>query len=533
LTVTQRLMKPGSFRVELVEDYPASIAQAVRNFDHIVITPTRLQPIEGFSDANILAAACYTGVVREKPSPRIFQGSGLEVWLGTEEGLGDLLDTAVTRTTGTLSQWIGDLRPASLSAGSVDNTGMATSTNSYQWMTRREAIDSVCRLAGAEWRVNPDFTLDAKDPDTLFTTATPSVVITRKEEGPDGTYRGLEGTLIVQAQDVKQYTTKVFAVTQGADLAGTVTSSTGSTSYVDGLNGALVMERVISAPTEPSGNASALAASFVSQYNQVRRELSLNSRTYNVTRFVEPGDTVYVYDQLAELTDSANQIVYRGEVISPIKLRVYALTWPLERGMGVYARRSGATPTYTDLTDFVQWEDGEDVIWEVGAASRPLNDATATGGSAYLGANPDVAETARNRGTYTPTLSGMAVGTGGSAANTATWTLNGDVLHIEGIVTFGTSGQTFPTAPTIALPSGFLFANADTSRPCGQALLRDPGVAGYSAVLLVESSSTFGIYQQNTASTYAAVATLTTTTPFTYAAGDQIIWTAELHVVPA
>lgn len=392
MTVTERLMKPGSFSVRLREDYPWSVASAVDVFDHIVITPTRLDPIAGFSDADILAAAIYTGVVTSKPSPRIFEGAGLAWWLGTDEGLGDLLDTAATQSAATLSTWVTALRPSSLSAGTVSNTGLGTLSATYQWMTRREALDGVCRALGAEWRVNPAFTLDAAKSPDLFV-STPTVVITRKEEGQDGSYRGLDGTLIVTAKDVRQYTTKAIAVAQGQGATAATGSSSGSTSYKDGLNNTVVLERLVNAPSDSSANASTIAAQQVGQWNQVRRELSLNSRTYNVTRHAKPGDYVYVFDQLAELTDPANQITFRGELISPIKLRVYALTWPIERGMGVYARRSGATPTYTDLTDYVEWEDGSDVQWDVGAAPRSSNDtdAASAGASAYLGANAAIA----------------------------------------------------------------------------------------------------------------------------------------------
>ncbi len=200
-------------------------------------------------------------------------------------------------------------------------------------------------------------------------------------------------------------------------------SSTGSTSYKDPWNNSVVLERLVDTPHDSATNASAIVAQQLGQWNQVRRELSLNSRTYNVTRHAKPGDYVYVFDQLAELSDAANQITFRGELISPIKLRVYALTWPVERGMGVYARRSGATPTYTDLTDFVEWEDGREVVWDVGAASRSSNDTDATkaGATAYLGANATVAGRATASSSawrsYTPTVTNFTKGNGSIAGS--------------------------------------------------------------------------------------------------------------------
>lgn len=413
MTVTERLMKPGSFSVRLREDYPWSTAAAVDMFDHIVITPTRLEPIAAYSDANILAAAIYTGVITDKPSPRGFDGAGLAWWLGSDEGIGKILDTPAVLSAATLSTWVtlllGYYSP--LTAGTITNTGLGTLTATYQWCTQREALDAICRALGAEWRTNPSFTLDAAKSPDLFVTS-PTVVITRKDEGQDGPYRGLDGTLIVTAKDVRQYVTKAITVAQGQGASVATASSSGSTTYRDGRNNLVVLERLVNAPSDASTNAAAIAAQQVGQWNQVRRELSLSSRTYNVTRHARPGDYVYAFDQLAELVDPANQIIFRGEVISPIKLRVYALTWPITRGMGVYARRStGASYTYVDLTDYVEWEDDTDVIWDVGAAPRASNDVNAAtaGATAYLGANAEVAARATPDVILSPGTSGRVI----------------------------------------------------------------------------------------------------------------------------
>lgn len=428
MTITERLMKPGSFRVQLREDYLFSVAAAVDVFDHIIITPTRLLPIEAFSDANILDQASYVGVITAKPSPRTFGGYGLAWWLGTPDGLGDLLDTAVTGSSQTLTQWITALCPASLTVGTVTNTGGSTSAT-YQWITRREAIDAVCRAHGAEWRVNPDGTLDVGPASTLWPSyTTPTVVITRKEEGQDGAYRGLDGSLIVTGKDVESYTTEVIVVAQGDGTTTPTASATGSTSYVDLLNGAVVLKRLIDSPTDTSTSASTVATLQLGRFNQVARDLAVTSRTYDVTSWAGAGDYVYIYDQLAELSDSSVQITYRGEVITPLKVRVQALTWPVEQGMGVYARRSGATPVYTDLTDYVEWETSTEVMWELSPASgadAPTRAAAKTGQTgrvAYLGDNPKVAErTAQGSGPtgYAPTLTATTTNPNLGATGTA------------------------------------------------------------------------------------------------------------------
>lgn len=384
MTITRRLMKPGQFSVSLKPGTPKSVMKAIDKFDHVVITRNRLLPIDAYSDANVLAQSLYTGVIEElSRTGNSLAGFDLSYWLGTPDGRGDLLDTAVSRTSGTLQDWIGDLRPASLSAGTVTNTG-TNLTNTYQWMTRREAIDAVCRSVGAEWRVNPNGTLDAAAPATLFT-ATPEIVITRHPQGNDGAFRGIEVGAIGTSESVATYVTKAIVVGDGLVSA----EASGSTSYKDLLNGNVVFESFVSAPSDAA--PSAVATAILAERNSVRRELTLSSRSYNVTRFVEPGDWVYAWDEQGDLVDQANQITYNGRLISPIALRVYSVTFPLEEGMGVYVRRSGATPVYTDVTDWVEWESG-DVRWEVGATALPS--VQLAKGTAYLGANRDMVERA-------------------------------------------------------------------------------------------------------------------------------------------
>lgn len=53
-------------------------------------------------------------------------------------------------------------------------------------------------------------------------------------------------------------------------------------------------------------------------------------------------------------------------------------------------RRSGSTPTYTDLSEWVEWEGG-DTVWEVGASAWDPDQDPSQLSPAYLGANADVA----------------------------------------------------------------------------------------------------------------------------------------------
>jgi hypothetical protein len=401
MPVTRRLMKPGTFSLKLQPNTPYKIHSAVSRFDVLVITPTRLMPIEGFSNANILSSAIYAGVITRTPSPTDISGHGLEWYLGSPKGYGagtagtqGLLTTPVSQTAATLSTWVAALCPPALTVGTVTNGALPTLTDAYQFVTRREALDAVVRQVGAEYRINPTGTIDAAAPDTLFG-ATPDVVITRKPEGRDGGYWGLEGSTIAKSTDTDEYISRAIVVTRGEGSAATATTVAGTTAFRDFAGNSMHVERYIDAPTGLAANATLIGNAAIAKFNGERRDLRLSSRTYVIDRFATPGDNIFVFDPVAGLVDQANQIVFRGEVMSPLKLRVFGLTYPIEGTMGVYVRRATGpgSYTYTDLSDWVIPEDGE-VQWEVGAPRRPVlgTDAARNEGTvATLGVNPDVA----------------------------------------------------------------------------------------------------------------------------------------------
>lgn len=133
-------------------------------------------------------------------------------------------------------------------------------------------------------------------------------------------------------------------------------------------------------------------------------------------------------------------------------------------------------------------------------------------------------------GSYTPTLSSIAVGTGGSATNTAEYGFSGGVLVVNGTIQFGTSGATYPgSSNTITLPSTFTpNISATPNYPIvGTATLEAGGVSAYGPVVLI-SSTQLRVYAFNAGSTYVGATNLSTTVPGTWAAGDYILWQATL-----
>jgi hypothetical protein len=453
--ITEQLMRPGRFDLSLVKNTPYRIWSAVDTLDHIVITPTKLIDPKLFSDAAILDAAIYTGVVTGKPTKRSFTGQGLAYWLGTDDGRGSIYETAKTFTNDTLSTVVASLLPSSITSGTITNTG----TNLwyvFRYITPREALHFACKVMGAEWRINPDGTFDAATRATLFVT-TPTSVIVRNSGGRDGAraYNGIDATEINVAQDIDGYTTKAIIIGQQGDGAEfTVGTATASVSKTDFFNNTVVFKRMVDAPDTPSNNVSSLATNVLAQYPALRQHLTLSSETYAVPTIVRPGDDVYVFDAEAGLYDTTRQLRWRGEVITPAKLRCKEYTWPVLRGMGVYARRSGATPVYTDLSEYVSYDDDDTPTeWVVGSGyNDPDHDPTLLG-PAFLGKNADILSriTDPDWVTYTPTYTNIT-----SGAGTFSYRLRGKKCEVQVAFSAGSAtagGFVAFTVPSVVTPS--------------------------------------------------------------------------------
>jgi hypothetical protein len=423
-------MRPGTWSLKFRPDVPISVTNTISDLidessatgygGHIVITNTRVDPAV-IGDAAVLAAASYTGRIMRRPSRLSLEGVGLGSWLDT------YIDAQISRTSGTLANWLTDLLVNDLSQGTV---GTATA----------EALDTVMGLAGAEYRILPDFTVDSDDATTLFTSP-PTVVVTRKAEGPDGTYRGVEGGLLDQSIDVSTITTKVAALAEGSGSSMQVATSSNTPNLNAPKGSAPDLVTVINAPGEESGNAATLAANYKALLGK-RTEVKIASTTHHLPRHVIPGDEVYVYDVTSGLvdTDTSNQIHFRGETITPAQVRLLSYTWPVEHGVGVYLRSNETTAVYTDLTDWVEWERGT-TWWTVGDWKPP------TYGRSNR-ANPEVEQrvgagwhdfvptfnnlpTSSTDGAYMYTDGGMWIKFSGTASGAATGGVSVDVPNSE------------------------------------------------------------------------------------------------------
>lgn len=139
-------------------------------------------------------------------------------------------------------------------------------------------------------------------------------------------------------------------------------------------------------------------------------------------------------------------------------------------------------------------------------------------------------------GSYTPTLTGMVVGTGGT--NAAEYAFIGGpntgdkgILVVHGIAQFGTAGQTFPTSPTISLPSGFSTSLSSGTHDLGGAVLADATGLNHAGRVWIAGATTIRPVLQQVSGATLFYNVLSTTTPFTWANGDSIVWTVVARAV--
>lgn len=144
--------------------------------------------------------------------------------------------------------------------------------------------------------------------------------------------------------------------------------------------------------------------------------------------------------------------------------------------------------------------------------------------------------------TYTPVLTSLAPGTGGTPINTADYTFIGPpglgskgILNIQGRIAFGTSGQTFPTsASRVSLPPGFNHLMTATLWHVGLARGSVSGV--YEGVTVNDTVATllqfmFASTTSTSAGTPITFSSATATFPAAWAGGNEIRWTAQLNAV--
>ena len=125
---------------------------------------------------------------------------------------------------------------------------------------------------------------------------------------------------------------------------------------------------------------------------------------------------------------------------------------------------------------------------------------------------------------YTPTYLNLTVGNG---TVTAKYALVGNIMTVTYVLILG-STTVMATNPVVSLPSGYSRA-VNNDIPCGVAMLRDTGTANYVGFVQTNAAGLL-VYAATTSSSWLKQDPVTHIWPHTWAATDQIRFTATLEV---
>jgi hypothetical protein len=164
-----------------------------------------------------------------------------------------------SRTAGTPTNWVDDVLLNGLTRGTVSGGSNVTKSFPAYAKTRRQILDAVASEGGWEYEVRPDFSINAG---TSVWTATPTVVITNKAEGPDGTYTGLLGGLADQSVDASGIATKVIALGKGVGSSIVIGTNSPTPALKTKAGATPTLVQVVSAPAADSANATAIATTI-------------------------------------------------------------------------------------------------------------------------------------------------------------------------------------------------------------------------------------------------------------------------------
>lgn len=390
-------MAPGWWRLGLQRGCPW--LDDIREFGMVCVTGG---PVASADPDTILAQSIYTGVLNHDLSNDLteFTGAGACVWMGDEDGKGDIdasqrnLDTADSGSSVNLTEIIGNLVDYcnGVTVGTVKSVGNVVGViprgmTARQWLTESFTFGvSDTDTIGLEWRLNHDLTLDVNDPDQLF--ADGAVLLTGDGRGHRTLASGLEVVgcepLRIASVNVENYATGEVWYDRDADAGAEADNSTPTTYYApDGSTIRWRRPRAQNAsePLASLGWAIVLLIIIDTITGEVEREIDVTTEAASTQlhRIIRPGDWVRFWDPTGRLVDLNETPLYLdGQLVWPMRLRCTAIEWSAPPTSGVYHLTPDATPTVIDLTPWVAWDNSAPRL-EVG--KPPPNILDAIGGT--------------------------------------------------------------------------------------------------------------------------------------------------------
>lgn len=370
-------MQVGEWSLTMRPDFPLALRSQIDHYWQLAVTPSRVPGLDA-SRSDVVANARYRGPLLEMSDDRTrLRGAGMLHYLTWSENPapGPALGSAWDWTDYLLemesnhSQWtqVGlDLaavvdEPATTWPDTTLDEPADLPTNMF------EELLFLAGVLGCEFYVTPqrDFHHGGAGSSSLWTT-TPTVILMRGQSGRDIDLIGLELVRWDVSSDAWDHaslaTVWSTAATDSATSSVSAYNAEGSVAWRDWLE---VSEEITSAD-----DAEKRALALV-DIRSVRRTVEVSVADRDPGRWIKPGDWLWAYDPVNGVYDTAQATYYHGMHVTPAKLRLYEMRWPISQGMGVYLvnANASATPDAIDVTDYVSWGSGP-TTFEVDAPSR-------------------------------------------------------------------------------------------------------------------------------------------------------------------
>ena len=375
MAVTERLMGAGNFSVSFSQEFtPTAIIQSIKEWGHIVITPQEVD-IDTLSDSEILSASRYTGIVLNRTLEEgvvSINGQGLELYMGdgSAKGMviaesnnvgkvrtftGTTLAETLFNSTAQTNKPLGIMRDEAgnaqaITQGTITNP-TATYTGAHFVETSLSALKFICEVLNVEYKVNSNGTLDAGPAANLFEgvgTNQPNSIVVKTAYGQDPEFEGVVPQGLRTEFDATDWVSRVdFTGEVGffdiaTDVAGEANLS--SNPYKDLHGNALKRVGLVQEPDVPEANLNTRATTLLNELARIKKVLNLDLEQYEVTGDMKPGDFIYAFDPDVGFKDTATdataesrdlyEITFRGQTITPVKIRVLGITFPITTGMG-------------------------------------------------------------------------------------------------------------------------------------------------------------------------------------------------------
>lgn len=385
----------GDFEIDLRPDTPALIRNDLLHIDHcgfghIIVTAVQTaDPNPSFDQLAVHAR--YAGVIRRREGPgnTIIRGSGLAMWMATEDGLDNWPSgyppAGPGVTNGSTASYfgdtsflhvIGDLHPPALHRAAGPEITADPFFYEAVGASRMEAINQACQHWGAEWRILADFNAYYGTEAQLYGSfTTPKVLLVGMGDGFEG---GRDPNIIgvladVQpSADVETYSDFVVMTGGETGFGPAIGTAGGFDAFIkDPLGNPARFRRIISDGQTTAG-IDAHAELQRERYQSTNRPLTIAvDGAYDLRQDIGTGSTVYVFAPDAGVFDLTQQIYYRGDLITPQRRRVMSMTWEPRPNEGIYYVPGDGSFIVTDLTPWVEFGTGA-MSLTIGSTTRGL-----------------------------------------------------------------------------------------------------------------------------------------------------------------